>query len=72
MLSILLDYIYVSLFIFTIFSFEKCASGRYLGELMRLVIEKLVQEKVLFGGQASELMSTQYEFKSEYITEIEQ
>lgn len=51
--------------------FEKCASGRYLGEIMRLVIEKLVKEKVLFGGYGSELMSTQYMFKSEYITDIE-
>nr|CAD7454327.1 unnamed protein product [Timema tahoe] len=49
---------------------EKMISGMYLGELIRLVIVKLVEEKVLFGGKSSDKLKTAHAFECKYVTEI--
>lgn len=55
----------------TTFSFEKMISGLYMGELVRLIMVKFVNENLLFRGQGSELLSTRDTFKTEHVCEIE-
>lgn len=47
-------------------------SGMYLGEVVRLALVKLAQEKMLFGGEVSEALLTPYTFETRYISEIEE
>ncbi|KAG7252029.1 hypothetical protein CRUP_016541, partial [Coryphaenoides rupestris] len=51
--------------------FEKMISGMYLGEIVRLVLVKLTEQKVLFGGQPSPQLLTQGQFETRFISEIE-
>ncbi|XP_061104626.1 hexokinase-2-like isoform X1 [Conger conger] len=53
-------------------TFEKMISGMYLGEVVRLVLVKLAQEKMLFGGEVSEALLTPDTFKTKYISQIEE
>ncbi|MBN3320599.1 HXK2 protein, partial [Atractosteus spatula] len=52
--------------------FEKMISGMYLGELARLVLIRLAQEKLLFGGEMSEALLTPGKFETKHISEIEE
>ncbi|KAM9333298.1 hexokinase-4-like [Pholidichthys leucotaenia] len=52
--------------------FEKMISGMYLGEIVRLVLVKMTEDKVLFKGQASEVLRTAGTFETKFISEIEQ
>ena len=47
-------------------------SGMYLGEVARLVLVKLTQEDLLFGGQTSPDLLTQGRFETRYMSDIEQ
>uniref|UniRef100_A0A034VXP5 Phosphotransferase n=1 Tax=Bactrocera dorsalis TaxID=27457 RepID=A0A034VXP5_BACDO len=51
--------------------FEKMISGMYMGELVRLVIVKLVKAGVLFKGQDSDVLMTRGQFFTKYVSEIE-
>ncbi|XP_030649136.1 hexokinase-2-like [Chanos chanos] len=53
-------------------TFEKMISGMYLGEIVRLVLIKLAQDKLLFGGETSEALLTPESFETRYISEIEE
>lgn len=46
-------------------------SGMYMGELVRLVAEKLTKEGLLFGGKGSDLLHTRGRFYTKYVSEIE-
>lgn len=46
-------------------------SGMYMGELVRLVIEKLTKEGLLLGGKGSDLLFTRSRFYTKYVSEIE-
>ncbi|XP_064205735.1 hexokinase-2-like isoform X3 [Anguilla rostrata] len=46
-------------------------SGMYLGEVARLVLIKLAQENMLFGGKISDALRTPEKFETRYISEIE-
>jgi len=50
---------------------EKMISGMYMGELVRLVIEKCVNDKVLFHGEGSDALFTRGQFFTKYVSEIE-
>ncbi|XP_038161004.1 hexokinase-4-like [Cyprinodon tularosa] len=52
--------------------FEKMISGMYLGEVVRLVLGKLTEEKLLFKGVASEALLTPGRFETKFISEIEE
>lgn len=52
-------------------SYEKLISGKYLGELVRLVLMKLVNEELLFNGEASELLKTRGSFETRYVSQVE-
>ncbi|XP_035288556.1 hexokinase-2-like isoform X1 [Anguilla anguilla] len=52
-------------------TFEKMISGMYLGEVARLVLIKLAQENMLFGGKISDALRTPEKFETRYISEIE-
>ncbi|KAK6645117.1 hypothetical protein RUM43_001393 [Polyplax serrata] len=54
------------------FTFEKYISGKYLGELVRVILVKLVKEGVLFGGRFSKELLTAHKFSSAYISHIEE
>ncbi|XP_059471218.1 hexokinase type 2 isoform X2 [Neocloeon triangulifer] len=51
--------------------FEKMISGMYMGELVRLVLVKLTQEGLLFGGKCSDVLLEKGSFYTKYVSEIE-
>ncbi|KAL3863611.1 hypothetical protein ACJMK2_005362 [Sinanodonta woodiana] len=51
--------------------YEKMISGMYMGEIVRLVLVKLVKHSLLFGGEGSELLSQRGRFYTKYVSEIE-
>ncbi|KAM4726194.1 hexokinase-4-like [Anableps anableps] len=53
-------------------TFEKMISGMYLGEVVRLVLMKLTEEKLLFKGEASEALRTPGKFETKFISQIEE
>ncbi|CAL8401064.1 unnamed protein product [Boreogadus saida] len=53
-------------------TFEKMISGMYLGEVVRLVLVRLTQEGLLFGGETSPDLLTQGHFETRYMSDIEQ
>nr|XP_022287076.1 hexokinase-1-like [Crassostrea virginica] len=53
------------------FTFEKSFAGMYLGELVRLVLVKLVKEGCLFKGKSSPELMKRWEFPTSYVTSIE-
>lgn len=52
-------------------SFEKLISGRYLGEIMRLIICDLVDEGVLFMGQNTYKLEVAYCFDTAFLSLME-
>lgn len=51
--------------------FEKMISGMYMGELTRLVLEKLVNDGLLFGGKCPSDLRKKGKFFTKYVSEIE-
>lgn len=51
--------------------YEKMISGMYMGELARLVLEKLNNEGHLFGGKCSNDLKKRGKFFTKYVSEIE-
>ncbi|XP_029460054.1 glucokinase isoform X1 [Rhinatrema bivittatum] len=51
--------------------YEKIISGKYMGELVRLVLLKLVNENLLFNGEASEKLKTRGCFETRFVSQIE-
>uniref|UniRef100_A0A8C7K0B8 Phosphotransferase n=1 Tax=Oncorhynchus kisutch TaxID=8019 RepID=A0A8C7K0B8_ONCKI len=51
--------------------YEKLISGKYMGELVRVVLLKLVNEELLFNGEASDLLKTRGSFDTRYVSQIE-
>ncbi|XP_031163929.2 hexokinase-2-like [Sander lucioperca] len=52
--------------------FEKMISGMYLGEIVRLLLVRLAENKLLFKGQTSEALRTPGTFETKFISEIEE
>jgi len=52
-------------------AFEKLISGRYLGEIMRLVICELIDEGVLFLGQNTYKLENPYVFDTAFLSLME-
>lgn len=42
-----------------------------MGELVRLVLMKLVNENLLFNGEASELLKTRGSFDTRFVSQVE-
>lgn len=53
-------------------TFEKLISGMYMGELVRLVMVKLVNNHALLGGKGSEMLNQKGSFKTNFVTAIEE
>ncbi|XP_021920962.1 hexokinase-1-like [Zootermopsis nevadensis] len=54
------------------FTFEKYISGKYLGEIVRVILVKLVEDCVLFGGTASDMLLTSGAFTTSFVSLVEQ
>ncbi|XP_039632726.1 hexokinase-2-like [Perca fluviatilis] len=52
--------------------FEKMISGMYLGEIVRLLLVRLAEDKLLFKGRTSEALRTPFTFETKFISEIEE
>ncbi|NWR56729.1 HXK4 Glucokinase, partial [Bucorvus abyssinicus] len=52
-------------------SYEKIIGGKYMGEIVRLVLLKLVDENLLFNGEASEKLKTRGAFETRFVSQIE-
>ncbi|XGW23448.1 hypothetical protein V3C99_005575, partial [Haemonchus contortus] len=52
------------------YCFDKLVAGKCMGEVVRLVLEKLCTLKVLFNGDGSKLLYTTGSFPTKYISEI--
>lgn len=57
--------------VFVTFRYEKMISGMYMGEIVRLALEKLRKNGLLFNGKGSEELSTRGRFYTKYVSEIE-
>ncbi|CAG5136120.1 unnamed protein product [Candidula unifasciata] len=53
------------------FTFEKSFAGMYLGELVRLVLVRLIRDGILFGGQGGKLVDARWKFTTTDVTNIE-
>lgn len=51
--------------------FEKMLSGMYLGELVRVVLVKMANKGLLFGGKVSTQLNTAHQFFTKFLSEIE-
>ncbi|EMP28571.1 Glucokinase [Chelonia mydas] len=51
--------------------YEKMIGGKYIGEIVRLVLLKLVNENLLFHGEASEKLKTRGSFETRFVSQIE-
>ncbi|EPY88193.1 hypothetical protein CB1_000193020 [Camelus ferus] len=51
--------------------YEKLIGGKYMGELVRLVLLKLVDEDLLFHGEASEQLRTRGAFETRFVSQVE-
>ncbi|KAM3964893.1 hexokinase A isoform 1-T1 [Aphomia sociella] len=51
--------------------FEKMIAGMYLGEIVRLALEKFTKMGLLFGGRGSDLLFERHNFYTKYVSEIE-
>lgn len=51
--------------------YEKMISGMYLGEIVRLVLCKLTEQKVLFSGVSSDALQTPGKFETAFVSQIE-
>nr|KAG5700615.1 hypothetical protein BaRGS_015445 [Batillaria attramentaria] len=51
--------------------YEKFISGMYMGEIVRLALEKLRKNGLLFSGEGSYHMATRGRFYTKYVSEIE-
>ncbi|XP_029089039.1 glucokinase isoform X1 [Monodon monoceros] len=51
--------------------YEKLIGGKYMGELVRLVLLKLVDENLLFHGEASEKLRTRGAFETRFVSQVE-
>ncbi|NP_001079298.1 glucokinase (hexokinase 4) L homeolog [Xenopus laevis] len=51
--------------------YEKMIGGKYMGELVRLVLIKMVNENLLFGGESSEKLKTRGAFETQFVSQIE-
>lgn len=54
------------------FTFEKYISGKYLGEIARVILMKLVQNGILFDGRASPKLAKSGEFNARFVSMIEE
>lgn len=50
---------------------EKMISGMYMGELVRLILEKFTKDGLLFKGHGSDLLFTRDRFITKYVSDIE-
>ncbi|KAK1787085.1 hypothetical protein P4O66_017464, partial [Electrophorus voltai] len=51
--------------------YEKMIGGKYMGELVRLVLMKLVNEGLLFNGNTSDMLKTRGSFETRFVSQIE-
>lgn len=47
-------------------------SGMYLGEIVRLLLVRLTEDGLLFGGRTSKALLTPEAFETKFISEIEE
>ena len=52
--------------------YEKMISGKYLGEIVRLVCHDLIEKKLLFEGKTLPVFEKKEEFKPAYLSTIEE
>ncbi|OXB53701.1 hypothetical protein ASZ78_003274 [Callipepla squamata] len=51
--------------------YEKIIGGKYMGEIVRLVLLRLVDENLLFSGQACEKLKTRGAFETRFVSQVE-
>nr|XP_011760760.1 glucokinase isoform X4 [Macaca nemestrina] len=51
--------------------YEKLIGGKYMGELVRLLLLRLVDENLLFHGEASEQLRTRGAFETRFVSQVE-
>lgn len=54
-----------------LFRYEKMISGKYLGEIVRHALKKLISQGVLFGGKSAPCFDNFQQFESKYLSDIE-
>ena len=52
-------------------TFEKMVSGHYIGELVRRILVKLTEERILFDGKVTKQLSTQNVINAKFLSKVE-
>ena len=47
-------------------------SGMYMGEIVRLIVMNLANQKLIFGGHVSDTFKEPHRFYTKYVSEIEE
>ena len=61
----------VSLLCLCLGSFEKMASGMFMGELVRLILVKMAKEGLLFEGRITPELLTKGKIETKHVSAIE-
>lgn len=65
--------LYTTVTVFLLHRFEKYISGKYLGEVVRVILAKLTKERLLFVGEStSDSLLTPGNLTTDLISHIEQ
>lgn len=54
------------------FTFEKYFAGQYIGDIVRVILVKLAQEGIIFGGKLSTKLLTHQCFNASLLSSVEQ
>ncbi|KAH8268135.1 hypothetical protein KR026_000568 [Drosophila bipectinata] len=52
-------------------TFEKCISGMYMGEIVRLIVVEMIAKGVMFHGETSQKIQNRWAFQSAYLSDVE-
>jgi len=55
----------------SLFSFEKSFAGHYIGDLARLIMLRLCDDQLLFGGEKSHKLLQWGSFTAQHLSDIE-
>lgn len=52
-------------------TFEKMVSGHYIGELVRRILLKITEERILFNGKVTKMLATQNVINAKFLSKVE-
>lgn len=66
------QYLIIIILYYVLYRFEKYISGKYLGEVVRVVMKSLVDKGLLFAAASKELFPAPWKFGTDNVSHIEE